>query len=144
MAIVILIGVLAAILAGAFLGLIECYKSMIVVPVLIVAGAVFLGQMEYGTVRHVTFTVRSLDDQGGSQHKYLLFTTDGHVYEDTDTWLHGKTDSSDVWGAFLNAGTGATWDCPVYGYRLHWPTSYQDVLDGCKLLHAGHAATPAG
>jgi hypothetical protein len=144
MAASIIIACMLAIIVSAFCLFIECYKTAVVLPVILVLIGIWFGQTEYGTVHHETFTVASLDDQGGSQHKYLVFTTDGHVYEDTDAWFHGKADSSDVWGRFLSAGTGATWDCPVYGYRNHFLSSYQDILDGCKLLRAGHAVTSAG
>lgn len=108
--------------------------------------------MEYGTEKNVTFTVTGLDDQtsysgGHVSHKYLVFTTraDGNggtkteVFEDTDSLPHGKTDSSDVWARFINAGKGAEWDCPVFGYRLFLTSSYRDILDGCKLLKQGTA-----
>jgi hypothetical protein len=101
----------------------------------------FIGwHMEYGTEKNVTFTVTGLDDQGNyNHHKYLVFTTrDGgqkiEVFEDTDAWLHGKHDSSDVWARFINAGKGATWDCPVYGFRNFFSSSYRDILDGCTLV----------
>jgi hypothetical protein len=105
---------------------------------LLLLGVLFLlgWQMEFGTQHHVTFTVQSLDDQATSKgHKYLIFTTDGRVFENSDAWLHGKTDSSNVWGMFL-AHPHGTYDCPVYGYRNTLFSSYQDVLDGCRLLHA--------
>lgn len=88
---------------------------------------------EYGTERSVTFTVKSLDDQstGSSGHKYLVFATDGTVYENTDSWFHGKTDSSNVQNLFE---AGGTYRCPVYGYRNTFLSSYQDILDGCKKL----------
>lgn len=86
--------------------------------------------MEYGTQHEVIFTVKSLDDQASSSgHKYLVFTTDGRVFENTDAWLHGKTDSSNI-QAWLTAGH--TYRCPVYGFRIFLTSSYQDILDGCK------------
>lgn len=98
--------------------------------ILIVLG--ILGwHMEYGTQRTVTFTVKSLDDQsqGSSGHKYLVFATDGQVYENTDAWLHGKTDSSRLQGWFT---PGHAYQSPVYGFRIFWSSSYPDILDGCR------------
>lgn len=91
---------------------------------------------EYGTQHNVTFTVKSLDDQstGKSGHQYLVFTTDGRVYKDTDAWLHGKTDSSNIY-AWLTPGH--TYTCPVYGYRVFWMSSYPDILDGCHDITPG-------
>lgn len=110
--------------------------------------------MEYGTQHNVTFTINSIQDQanGSNGHKYLLFTTrsDGktEVFENTDAFLHGKNDSSDVQARFLTAGSGSTWTCPVYGFRFFLFSSYRDILDGCVLVHkAGqptNADVPAG
>lgn len=100
--------------------------------------AIGFWNMEYGTEHNVTFTVKSLDDQShGSTHKYLVFATDGSVYENTDSWFHGKTDSSNVQGMFT---VGDTYTCPVYGYRITLFSSYQDILDGCRLTGSAPAA----
>lgn len=104
-------------------------KTAIVVIVLVIVG--ILGwHMEYGTQHDVTFTISKMDDQAGSNgHKYLIFTTANQVYEDSDSWLHGKTDSSQIWAEM---SPGQTWTCPVYGFRSFWASSYPDILDGCK------------
>ena len=98
---------------------------------------IWFQRMEWGTEHNATFTVKSLDDQSnGSSHKYLIFTASGQVYEDTDAYFHGKTDSSDIYGSLQ---AGHTYTCPVYGYRLHFPTSYPDILDGClDITDPGH------
>jgi len=102
------------------------------IAVLLIA---FLGwHYEYGTQRTVTFTVRSLDDQvtssdGSIHHQYLVFTTSGQVYKNTDSFWHGKFDSSSVQAIFQ---AGSTYRCPVYGFRIFIASSYPDILDGCK------------
>lgn len=104
---------------------------------LVVAGVAILGwQVEYGTEHSVTFTVKSLDDQsnGSSGHKYLVFTTSGTEYEDTDSWLHGKTDSSDIYNWLT---VGHTYNCTAYGWRNHITSSYEDLLDGCRDITPG-------
>lgn len=130
--------------------------ALIVVALLAIGGIVFWGwHMEYGTEQTVTFTVTGLDDQvtssnGSVGHKYLISTVRDagqkvEVFEDTDAIFHGKTDSSDVWARFQQAGQGAIWQCPVYGFRIFLFSSYRDILDGCKLLHApGQQQTPLG
>jgi hypothetical protein len=110
----------------------------------------FIGwHFEYGTERTVTFKVTGLDDQGNYKgHKYLVTATliggDSpgkiEVFQDTDAYLHGKMDSSDVWARFVNAGAGAVWRCPVYGYRLFISSSYRNILDGCELISKGNPA----
>lgn len=122
--------------------------GLLLAAVLVVAGlGVAFWHFEYGTQQSVTFTVTGLDDQvssssGSVSHKYLISTVRDagqktEVFEDTDSLMHGKTDSSDVWARFQAAGKGAIWTCPVFGYRMFWSSSYRDVLDGCKLLHSG-------
>jgi hypothetical protein len=104
---------------------------------LLVAGILILGwQVEYGTEQTVTFTVKSLDDQstGSSGHQYLVFTTDGTEYADTDSWPHGKTDSSDIYNWLT---VGHKYRCPVYGWRNHITSSYEDILDGCRDITPG-------
>lgn len=113
-------------------------KTIVAVPLIAIAGFLFW-HFEYGTEHTATFTVKSLDDQsGGSSHTYLIFTSDDHVYRDTDSWLHGKTDSSNVWG-WLQAGH--TYSCPVYGYRIFFFSSYPDILDGCTDVTPGVPAS---
>ena len=116
------------------------------IAALVVFVAVVLGfwtwHVEYGTQKNVTFTVTGLDDQvssssGSISHKYLVFAAESggqtEVFEDTDSLLHGKTDSSNVWARFMQAGKGSVWTCPVYGFRIFLFSSYRDILDGCKL-----------
>jgi hypothetical protein len=90
--------------------------------------------MEFGTEHIVTMTVSQLDDQGGgNSHKYLVYAAnvgtnhESTVFEDTDAWFHGKTNSSDLWFA-LQHYVGKTIRCDVYGYRIHLLSSYQDIL----------------
>lgn len=104
--------------------------------------------MEYGTQHNVTFKVTGIEDQStGSSHKYLIFTShDGRteVFENTDAMFHGKNDSSDVQARFQAAGNGATWQCPVYGFRNFFSSSYRDILDGCKQVAVTVSGPGAG
>jgi hypothetical protein len=113
-------------------------KRIIAAAIVLVVIAIWSWHAEYGTERTVTFTVKSLDDQsqGSSGHKYLVFATDGQVYENTDSWPHGKTDSSSVQALFT---VGGTYRCPVYGFRLFWASSYPDILDGCTQVTPGES-----
>lgn len=131
------------------------FKAIAVV-VLAVALIVGIGAWstyaEFGTQENVTFTVTGLDDQvtsssGSISHQYLISTVRDagqktEVFKDTDALFHGKTDSSDVWARFQQAGRGAIWTCPVYGFRIFIFSSYRNILDGCKLLHPGSAVMP--
>lgn len=101
-----------------------------IIIAIVVAVAAYAGwHFEYGTQRTVTFTVKSLDDQSGSSsHTYLVFTDQGQVYKNTDSWMHGKTDSSNVQNWLT---LGHTYRCPVYGWRSFITSGYPDILDGC-------------
>lgn len=95
--------------------------------------AIWFYQYQFGSEHHEVFTITRLDDQSnGSSHKYLVFARlpDGttKVYEDTDAWFHGKTNSSDLYGSLT---VGETVNCDVYGYRIHLTSGYQNLL-GCK------------
>jgi hypothetical protein len=109
-------------------------RAVLALLMLVVGGIGW--HMEYGTEHSVTFTITGIEDQGGyNSHKYLIFTThDGRteVFENTDAFLHGKNDSSDVQARFVAAGKGSVWNCPVYGFRNFFSSSYRDILDGCK------------
>jgi hypothetical protein len=117
--------------------------AAVVLAVLLIGGiGTWAGYAEFGTQTNVTFTVTGLDDQvtsssGSIKHQYLISTVRDagqktEVFKDTDALFHGKTDSSDVWARFQAAGKGATWTCPVYGFRVFLFSSYRNILDGCK------------
>lgn len=118
---------------------ITTWAGRAVAVVLIALFALIGWHFEYGTEKTVTFTVTQLDDQGTYRsHQYMIDTvrSDGQteVFKDTDAFWHGKHDSSDVWARFGQYGKGATWRCPVYGFRLYFGSHYRDILDGCVLV----------
>ena len=116
-------------------------SAAVAIVVLLLAGGLLFWHVEYGTESTVTFTVKQLDDQPTSNngHQYLVFTTNGQVYKNTDSIWHGKTDSSNVQAIF---NVGDTYTCPVYGFRIFIFSSYKDILDGCKQV-AKPVQTPA-
>jgi hypothetical protein len=120
----------------------------IVVLAAIALAVYLIGNYEYGTEHSVIFTVKSLDDQAsGNSHKYLVFTyqagtrTPGTVYEDSDSILHGKTNSSNLYEAL---SPGQTYRCTVYGFRNTWFSSYQDLLVCSGYNLATGKETPLG
>lgn len=104
--------------------------------VVVVAVLAFVGyNYEYGTEKNVTFTISSTSASSDNNTMvYKVFTTDGTVYEISDAWFHGDTDSSNTYAKLSAAGHGSTWNCPVYGFRNTLLSSYQDILDGCKQI----------
>ena len=61
--------------------------------------------------------------------KYLVFTEDSdgntYVFENTDSLLRGKFDSSDVQGQLK---VGNTYKITVVGYRIPFLSAYQNII----------------
>lgn len=83
-----------------------------------------------GTQDTVTFTVEDKEritesnGDGGTTSKYLIFT-DKETFENTDTMLHGKFNSSDVYGRLKE---GKSYTCKVYGWRIGFFSSYRNIV----------------
>lgn len=78
------------------------------------------------SVTHTTFTVNKMErvqDANGS--KYLIYTKEGEVFENTDNLLFGKFNSSDLYNK-LNEGQ--TYTCKVNGFRIPLMSSYRNIL----------------
>ena len=87
---------------------------------------------QFATEKTVTITVSRLDDQstGSNGHQYMVFTKaaggqPGEVFKDTDSFWHGKWNSSDL---FSQLQVGKTYSCKVYGRRNHFMSNYRDLL----------------
>jgi hypothetical protein len=59
------------------------------------------------------------------QSKYLIFT-DKETFENVDSWLALKFNSSDVYGSITK---GATCDFRVTGWRVPFLSWYRNILD---------------
>lgn len=99
----------------------------IAVLILVGLGVYGCSSYEYGTEHLVRFTISKMDDQatGSNGHQYLIFTKGGHVFADKDAFLHGKMNSSDIWAGLQ---VGHTYTCDVYGRRLHFLSSYPNII----------------
>lgn len=84
----------------------------------------------YGTVTTVVATVSEKerivqsDGDGGVTSKYLIFTDMG-VFENTDSMLQGKFNSSDYQNKIK---IGNTYRFKVNGYRIPFLSTYQNIL----------------
>jgi hypothetical protein len=81
----------------------------------------------YYTHHNVTFTVDKSErvcDSSNSGCRYLIYTDKG-VYEDTDSMLNGKWNSSDIYGQIQN---GKTYDATVYGWRSGFMSWYPNIV----------------
>jgi len=80
---------------------------------------------ELVVVDHVDITIDDKDIKAHSEgSKYLVFT-DGEVFENTDSWLNGKFDSSDVYN---NLDVGKTYHCKVVGWRIQIMSWYRNII----------------
>lgn len=82
-----------------------------------------------GTQRETTFTVedkeRITTGTGDTlQSKYLVFTDKG-VFENTDSLLNWKFNSSDVYGELKE---GQTYEAQVYGWRVPFLSLYPNIV----------------
>lgn len=88
----------------------------------------------YGTADTATFTVTdkervmtsSTDSNGNSSvsSKYLIFS-EHETFENTDSLLKGKFNSSDVYGKLHR---GKTYICEVYGWRIPFLSNYRNIV----------------
>lgn len=88
----------------------------------------------YGTQRTVTFTVNHRERTGGDSGKYLVYTNEEGVFQDTDAIWYLKYDSSDVYNQLREGGE---YECEVYGWRVPFFSWYPNIKS-CKTLKEGH------
>lgn len=83
-----------------------------------------------GTGDQVTLTVSDKerivepDSDGGSTSKYLVFG-DNETFENTDSLLRMKFNSSDLQGSLK---IGETYRCDAYGWRVPVLSSYRNLV----------------
>ena len=80
------------------------------------------------TVRHETFTVTKAErvmSRNGDSAKYMVFATDGRVYQNVDSWLFQKFNSATV---YARIGTGQTCTALVEGWRVEFLSWQPNIL----------------
>lgn len=96
--------------------------------VVIIVGSVVLQH----TSRHfdtITVSEKTVKRSGYGENtveKYLIFSTDGRVYENTDSLIEGKFNSSNVYGMLV---PGNTYKIESYGYRLPYYSMYPNIVN---------------
>lgn len=88
------------------------------------------GIYTYGTGDNVDLTVKRLERivTGSGENvssKYLVFTEEGDVYENTDSWFRLKFNSSTVQGQF---DEGESYNCDTYGWRVPFFSMYPNII----------------
>ena len=79
----------------------------------------------YGTTDYVTITVTDKERiQDGEESKYLIFT-ENEVFENTDSLMKFKFNSSDVYGLLK---VGETYSAEVFGWRVPFFSMYRNIV----------------
>jgi len=68
----------------------------------------------------------------GNSNKYLVFT-DVTTYEVGDSYIHGRFDSSDVYGKIK---VGATYTSTLQGRRIPIFSMYQNIIEPVEVVKA--------
>lgn len=105
----------------------------IFVAVALIIGALIIGACilggNYYREETVTITVKDKErvvDSGGGEARYLIWSEDGETFENTDTLIKGKFNSSDVYGQLER---GKTYNCKVHGWRNGFFSMYRNIIN---------------
>lgn len=77
----------------------------------------------------VTLTVKDKErvvDRGGDEARYLIWSEDGETFENVDTLIKGKFNSSDIYGQLER---GKTYSCKVHGWRNGFFSMYRNIIN---------------
>ncbi len=104
----------------------------IFVAIALVIGALIIGACilggNYYREETVTITVKDKErvvDRAGDSARYLIWSEDGETFENVDTLIKGKFNSSDIYG---NLERGVTYNCRVYGWRNGFWSMYRNIV----------------
>lgn len=103
---------------------------ILIVVVLFVGGLCVLPMLKIivGDTVKVSITKSERVSEGRSA-RYLIFT-ENEVFENTDVFLLGKFNSSDVYNYIE---VGHTYECAVIGWRIPYLSWYRNII-GCTEL----------
>lgn len=101
--------------------------------ILLLVFGVLSASYQWGTVEDVEFTItdveRITDGHGANiTSKYLLYTKEGEVFENTDAMFHGKFNSSTFHGWSMEHRGQKVW-AKVYGFRIPFMSMYRNIYD---------------
>lgn len=105
---------------ASIIGVIVIVCALVALPIYYVKGT-------EETVSVVIESKERISDRGGSESKYLIFTNE-ETFENTDSLLNGKFNSSDIYGQLKEGGS---YECKVYGWRIPFMSSYRNIVE-CK------------
>lgn len=97
----------------------------IAIVLLLVAAPLFTFYKTVGTHRNETFTINKTERiMDGRDSKYLVYTSSG-VFENTDSLLNGKFNSSDVYNELKD---NQKYTCDVVGWRVPFLSWYPNII----------------
>jgi hypothetical protein len=100
-----------------------------IVLLIVVAVAGFFCVSLYGEVgvrAQVAFTIKDkVVKVGSDSSRYLIFTEENEVFENTDSWLNGKYNSSDYYGSL---SIGKSYNATVTGWRFPPLSWYRNII----------------
>lgn len=102
----------------------------VVVGFVIIGLFVLVGNLlhAYYQEETVEITLKSKErvvDRGGDGARYLIWSEDGETFENVDSLIKGKFNSSDIYGQL---DTGKTYKCKVYGWRNGFFSMYRNIV----------------
>lgn len=75
----------------------------------------------------VTITVAEKEvKRTGETDVYMVWSDEGEVFENRDSLLKGKFDSSDLQGQLT---VGETYECDVTGFRIQFLSKYRNLIE---------------
>ncbi len=94
---------------------------------ILVVGIVWLAILPQINHHQVLFKVNKTErivERGATDSKYMIYTDNG-VFENTDSLLNGKFNSSDIYNELE---VGRTYSCDVVGFRNGFFSWYENVI----------------
>lgn len=101
------------------------FGAIVALLALGIAGSVYIHTSSQAEVRGVVVTDKERVTTSDSDGKYLIFT-DEETFENVDSMLAMKFNSSDVYGRIKR---GQTCDFRVVGYRMPFFSAYRNILE---------------
>ena len=110
-------------------------KSIIGFILIALIGVIVYSVAYYSSVESVIIKVtdkeritESTGDEGGVTSKYLVFT-ETETFENTDAFIFGKWNSSDIQGRLRK---DSTYTVKVVGWRIPFFSSYRNIIEIIK------------
>lgn len=109
-------------------GTVEFFKLMMILVVLFTVGNIIY---VFGTTATKEIVIKDKNIKTTTSHgkitsKYLIFTEKNGVFENTDSWLRLKFDSSDM---YSKLELKRKYRCRVYGLRIPFFSVYPNIID---------------